>query len=73
MASYDYRSGDSEQALERVTQARRNNPFGKYDVTLIPPYYMMHRYDEAINVMPGVQNLPPIFLYWQEASYAQVG
>ena len=73
MARYDYRTGNSKRALERVAQARRNNPFGKYDLTLIPPYYMTHRYDEAIDIMRGVLNPAPIMLCWMAASYAQAG
>ena len=73
MARYDYRTGNSERAIERFTQARRNNPFGKYDFTLVPPYYMAHRYDEAINVMRGIQNPAPMMLCFMAAIYAQAG
>ncbi|GAG94177.1 unnamed protein product, partial [marine sediment metagenome] len=47
MARLDMVSGNPEQALERVIQARRNNPFGKYDLMLVPVYYMSHNYVEA--------------------------
>jgi adenylate cyclase len=73
MARYDYRTGNTERALERVVQARRNNPFGKYDFTLVPPYYMAHRYDEAINVAQAIPNPASMMLCFLAASYAQAG
>lgn len=73
MARYDYRTGDTERALERVAQARRNNPFGKYDFTLVPSYYMAHHHDEANNVAQAIPNLASMMLCFLAASYAQAG
>ncbi len=73
MSRYDVFSGNPERAIERVTEARRHNPFGKYDWSLVPAYYSAHRYGEAINVMRGIQNPAPIMLCWMAATYAQAG
>ncbi|MDJ0958831.1 MAG: tetratricopeptide repeat protein, partial [Arenicellales bacterium] len=71
MARNDVVLGNLDQALEHVTQARRNNPFGKYDWMLVPVRYMAHHYEDAINVMRGIQNPVPINFCWMAASYAQ--
>ena len=54
-----YFSGKHRAGLRASgTQARRNNPFGKYDWILgSGPYYMAHHYEDAINVMrQAIQN-----------------
>ena len=73
MARYDIVSGNADRAIERGTQARRNNPFGKYDLMLVPAYYMAHRYDDALNLGRGIQNPAPMMLCWIAASHAQTG
>ena len=73
MARYDYRTGNIDRALERVAQARRNNPFGKYEFTLVPPYYMAGRYEEAINITQSIPNPATMMLCFLAASYAKSG
>ena len=73
MARCDIVSGNADRAIERGTQARRNNPFGKYDLMLVPAFYMAHRYDDALNVGRGIQNPPTMMLCWIAASHAQAG
>ena len=72
-ARYDIRAGDPDQAFERCTQARINNPFGKYDFMLAPAYYTTRRYSEAVNVLRGIQDLAPMLSCWLAASLAQDG
>jgi adenylate cyclase len=73
MSRHDVLSGNPDLAIERITEARRHNPFGKYDWSLVPAYYLARRYDEAINVMRGIQDPAPIQLCWVAATYAQAG
>lgn len=73
MSRHDVLSGNPDLAIKRVTEARRHNPFGKYDWSLVPAYYLARRYDEAINVMQGIQDPAPIQLCWVAATYAQAG
>jgi adenylate cyclase len=73
MSRYDIATGDLKRALERINEAHRNNPFGKYSFTLVPIYYSLHRYEEAIQVMLAVPNPAPIMLPWMAAVYSQSG
>jgi adenylate cyclase len=73
MSRHDVLSGNPDLAIKRITEARRHNPFGKYDWSLVPAYYLARRYDEAINAMRGIQDPAPILLCWVAATYAQAG
>jgi adenylate cyclase len=73
MSRHDVLSGNTDLAIERVTEARHHNPFGKYDWSLVPAYYAAHRYSDAIGVMRGIRNPAPAQLCWVAATYAQAG
>lgn len=73
MSRYEMATGDSMRALDRINEARRNNPFGKYSFSLVPIYYALRRYEEAIQVMRAVQNPSPSMLPWMAAVYSQSG
>lgn len=73
MARYDVLSGNPDLAIERVSEARHHNPFGKYDWSLVPAYYTARRYGDAINVMRGIRDPAPTQLCWVAATYAQAG
>jgi len=66
-------SGNPERAIERVNEANRYNPFGKYNWSLVPAYYAMQRYDEAISAMSAIQNPATLMIIWMAAVYAQAG
>ena len=66
-------SGNPERAIERINEANRYNPFGKYNWSLVPAYYAMQRYDEAKSVMSAIQNPAPLMIIWMAAVYAQAG
>jgi adenylate cyclase len=66
-------SGNPERAIERVNEASRYNPFGKYNWSLVPAYYAMQRYDEAKSAMSAIQNPAALMIIWMAAVYAQVG
>ena len=73
MSRYEMLSGKPERAIERVTEAKRYNPFGKYNWSLVPVYYSMRRYDEAKLMMHAIQNPAAIMMIWMAAVYAQAG
>ncbi len=66
-------SGNPERAIERINEANRYNPFGKYNWSLVPAYYAMQRYDEAKSVMSAIQNPASLMIIWMAAVYAQAG
>jgi adenylate cyclase len=66
-------SGNPERAIERINEANRYNPFGKYNWSLVPVYYAMQRYDEAKSVMSAIQNPASLMIIWMAAVYAQAG
>jgi adenylate cyclase len=65
--------GNPERAIERINEAKRYNPFGKYNWSLVPAYYAMQRYDEAKLAMNAIQNPAGMMLIWMAAVYAQAG
>ena len=73
LSRYDVFMGNPEQAIARVNEALRYNPYGKYYFFLVPAYYVAHRYDDAIQVMSNIKNPAPIMLCWAAAAYAQAG
>jgi adenylate cyclase len=66
-------SGNPERAIERINEANRYNPFGKYNWSLVPAYYEMQRYDEAKSAMSAIQNPAASMLIWMAVVYAQAG
>jgi tetratricopeptide (TPR) repeat protein len=62
-----------ELAIERIAEANRYNPFGKYNWSLGTAYYAMHRYDEAKLKLQAIHSPAEIMLVWMAAVYAQVG
>jgi adenylate cyclase len=66
-------SGNPERAIERINEANRYNPFGKYNWSLVPAYYVMQRYDEAKSAMSAIQNPVALMIIWMAAVYAQAG
>ena len=73
LSRYDVFTGNSERAIERVNEALRYNPYGKYYFFLVPAYYVAHRYADAIQVLSHIKNPAPIMLCWAAAAYAQTG
>ncbi len=66
-------SGNPERAIERINEASRYNPFGKYNWSLVPAYYAMQRYDEAKLAMNAIQSPAAMMIIWMAAVYAQAG
>ena len=73
MSRCEVLSGNPQQAIERINQASRHNPFGKYNWSLVPAYYAMRRYDEAKLAMRAIQSPAAMMIIWMAAVYAQAG
>jgi adenylate cyclase len=73
MSRCESMSGNTDSGIQRVTEARNHNPFGKYDWHYAPAFYVAHRYSEAIEVMRSIQNPAPYMLCWKAAAHAQIG
>ncbi len=73
-ARVDALAGNPERAIRRMAEARRNNPFGKYDWHMVPPCYVAGRYEEAVRITESINDPAPTMLPWLAAtSYVQVG
>jgi Flp pilus assembly protein TadD len=73
MSRCESMAGDTDSGIQRVTEARHHNPFGKYDWHYAPAFYVAHRYTEAIEVMRSIQNPAPYMQCWKAAAHAQIG
>ena len=73
ISRYEMLSGNPERAIECINEASRYNPFGKYNWSLVPAYYAMQRYDEAILAMNAIQCPAAIMMIWMAAVHAQAG
>jgi tetratricopeptide (TPR) repeat protein len=73
MSRFEMLTGKPELAIERIAEANRYNPFGKYNWSLGTAYYAMHRYDEAKLKLQAIHSPAEIMLVWMAAIYAQVG
>ena len=73
MSRCESMSGNTDTGIQRVTEARHHNPFGKYDWHYAPAFYVAHRYSEAIEVMRSIQNPAPYMLCWKAAAHGQIG
>lgn len=73
MSRYEAMSGDTDRGIQRITEAQRHNPFGKYDWHYAPAYYIASRYKEATEVLRRIQNPAPYMLCWKAAAHAQIG
>ena len=73
MSRFEMLTGSPELAIERIAEANRYNPFGKYNWSLGTAYYAMHRYDEAKLKLQAIHSPAEIMLVWMGAVYAQVG
>jgi adenylate cyclase len=73
MSRFEMLSGRPELAIERITEANRHNPFGKYNWSLGTAYYASRRYDEAKIKLQAIQSPADIMLAWMAAVYAQLG
>jgi adenylate cyclase len=73
MSRFEMLTGKPELAIERIAEANRYNPFGKYNWSLGTAYYAIHRYDEAKLKLQAIHSPAEIMLVWMAAVYAQVG
>jgi len=73
MSRCEVLSGNPKRAIERINEASRYNPFGKYNWSLVHVYYAMQRYDEAKLMMRAIQNPAAIMIIGMAAVYAQTG
>ena len=71
MARYDMLVGKPERGIQRVNEASRMDPFGKFGWYLGQAYYVARRYDEAISAFKSVRNPIALIHAWIAASYAQ--
>ncbi len=73
MARYDILVGEPERGIQRVNEASRIDPFGKFGWYLGQAYYVARRYDEAISAFKSIRNPIALIHAWIAASYAQAG
>ena len=73
LSRYEMLSGRPELAIERIDEANRYNPFGKYNWSLGTAYYAMRRYNEAKLKLQAIHSPAAIMLVWMAAVYAQAG
>jgi len=66
-------AGNPELAIERVHEASRLNPFGKYGWYLGTAYYTARRYAEAVAALKNLRDPTAIVLAWLAASHAMSG
>ena len=72
LARVEAASGNPDAAIERLTEVRRNNPYGKYDWNFVPAYYLSQRYKEAIQILESIHNPAPLMLPWMVAIYVRM-
>ncbi|HUG79283.1 MAG TPA: adenylate/guanylate cyclase domain-containing protein, partial [Burkholderiales bacterium] len=73
MARYEVNVGNPEQAVERVTQACRLNPFGNFNWYLGQAYFAGRRYEEAIHALKKIRNPVAFVRSWLVASLGHAG
>jgi hypothetical protein len=73
MSRQETLSGSPESAIDRITEAKQYDPFGKYSWSLVPAYYAMRLYDDAKLIMGAIQNPPAMMLIWMAVVYVQAG
>ena len=73
MSRLEMLSGKPDLAIERITEANRFNPFGRYNWSLGTAYYVMRRYDEAKLKLQAIHSPAAIMLIWLAAVHAQAG
>ncbi|MCI0431304.1 MAG: hypothetical protein L0210_12300 [Rhodospirillales bacterium] len=66
-------AGNPELAIERVQEASRLNPFGKYGWYLGQAYYTARRYAEAVVALKSLSDPTALVLAWLAASQAMAG
>lgn len=66
-------AGNPEAAIDRVRQALRLNPFGKYAWYLGQAHYAARRYDEATAVLKSLSDPTAMVQAWLAASQAMSG
>jgi adenylate cyclase len=66
-------AGNHEAATDRVREALRLNPFGKYGWYLGQAHYAARRYDEATAVLKSLSDPTAIVWAWLAASQAMSG
>ncbi len=65
--------GDHDEAIDRVNQAARLNPFGRYGVALGMALFSAKRYEEAIASLKTTRGKLPHAHAYLAASYAHAG
>lgn len=65
--------GNPEQAVERINQACRLNPFGNFNWYLGQAYFAGRRYEEAIRALKSVRNPVAFVRSWLVAGLGQAG
>lgn len=73
MARYEVNVGNPEQAVERVNQACRLNPFGNFNWYLGQAYYAGRRYEESIHALKSLRNPVAFVRSWLVAGLGQAG
>jgi adenylate cyclase len=73
MARYQVNVANPEQAVERVMQACRLNPFGNFNWYLGQAYFSGRRYEEAVDALKKIRNPVAFVRSWLVASLGHAG
>jgi adenylate cyclase len=73
MARYEVNVGNPEQAVERVIQACRLNPFGNFNWYLGQAHFSGRRYEDAIHALKKIRNPVAFVRFWLVASLGHTG
>ena len=73
MARYEVNVGNPEQAVQRIIQACRLNPFGNFNWYLGQAHFAGRRYEEAIDALKKIRNPVAFVRSWLVASLGQAG
>ena len=72
-ALYETYTGEAARAIQRIGDASRLNPFGKFGWYLGRAYYSLRQYSDAIAAFENLRDPVATIRAWIAASYAQAG
>ena len=73
LSRYEALAGNPEGALRVLEDARRHNPFWKYDWSMFVSHVVDRQYDKALGLVQSVQNPAPQMLAAIAVVYARTG
>lgn len=73
MSRYEMLTGNPGRCIERINDANRYNPYGRYNWSLATAYYVMGNYAEAISKLRAIHSPAPIMIVSLAAACSQAG